>query len=241
MSPSKSGRTAVAAGLGLQESCPAATTRIAPATPRRRARRFPGRPGGPEADVSPTGPRRLPAFATAAPQPSQQHCASCPAAAGRTPPSLSAPGSSCPRPGPVLRRCRPRHVSSFGSCTLPAVRDHVHPPQPEGAKARGRRRGMPSRSWTCWRWQRGRGRRGGPLSAPSDVPAAVQKKSLPLKSDEREAQSYFPAPGQQTALLPGLTGKDPSVVTANYFPLSAAKIPYFFGRQSDNTLSAARC
>lgn len=43
-------------------------------------------------------------------------------------------------------------------------------------------------------------------------------------------ESSFPSRGQQTAPLPGLTGKEPSVVTANYSPLSTAKIPYLFGR-----------
>lgn len=62
--------------------------------PRRRARRFPSRPGGPEADVSPTGPRRL----RHSPRPRL------------SPPSSTAPRVPRPRDGP------PAALGTRGRC-----------------------------------------------------------------------------------------------------------------------------
>lgn len=101
-----------------------------------------------------------------------------------------------------------------------------------GTAGGGRKQGMPSHQW----WQRGCGHTrawgGTPSITPRQRPSCCAKEisCLPKAMSAMHRESSFPSRGQQMAPLPALTGKEPSVVTANYSPLSTAKIPYLFGR-----------
>lgn len=244
----ESGCTAPAAGLGLQGNCPGVADVGTPSPAAAEATELPWASRWPASAQPALRSSRWPSSwrqpnpCSAAPGVRHSSVLALPAA--KAPPTLLAAG-----PTPIALSAReqpPRAGNGAGMVLtlktslqlqlwLPAGQGHVHPPQLAGQNA-GDARAQPD--WLAvaegpWR---------GPLCHPLATCPLPHRRylCLPKGMSPKHGGSYFPPVGQQTALLPGLTGKEPSGATANYFPLSAAKIPYLFGRQPGSTLSPAR-